>query len=163
MSYELPRWKPVNRLRLLKISYRDPQFVQFYDLDQQDFSSIALKLKNGIRLSENEDYRYWVHVATVILQVLEKPEWKAKSYKEKCSLYEFALPRVLKAVPSYDPARGTVLNIAFQACKNGFNMYYRRMKQTANKEKRIQDHLESCFSDYISEISDGKVNTREFD
>lgn len=163
MGYELPKWKEVNRRRIHQISYKDPQFVKFYDLDQTDFSALALKLKLGFKLNDAEDYRYWMHIVTVVLQVLEKPEWKEKPYREKCDMYEFVVPKMLKAIPTYDPAKGSILNIAFQACKNGFFMFYRRKQQANNKSKRIQDHLDSCFSDYISEINSGKVNSQNYE
>lgn len=54
----LPHWHDPNRKRICTLSYTDPDFSKFYDLDKQDFKSLVLKLKAGQRLTSDENDRY---------------------------------------------------------------------------------------------------------
>ena len=145
MGYTIPRWSDPHRRRILNISYKDPKFCRYYDLDQVDFTYLVSKMKINMPLSEQENDRLGMHIYTMILNVLESPKWKKKSEEEREDLLEFASLELT------------------QCCVNAFNLKYRKEKREKNKDKRIQKHLDECFRDYLGEITDGKVNTQEYD
>ena len=55
------RWKSPNRKRQVGIKYTDPAYVIGYDLDNEDFTEIIIKLKNNEVLTAQEDKRYGSH------------------------------------------------------------------------------------------------------
>ncbi len=164
MSYILPRWIDPHRRRILNISYTDPRFCKYYDLDQNDFTLLVMKMQSNIPLTEPENDRLGVHMYTMILNVLETPKFKQKPQKEKEELFEYAAGELSCALFKFDPTLGKkIYSYAFTVCLNAFNMKYRVEQRLKRKEKKIQKHLDECFSDYMGEISDGKVTTQEFD
>ena len=164
MGYKLVRWSDPHRRRILNISYKDPRFCKYYDLDQNDFTYLVSKMKINMPLSEQENDRLGMHIFTMILNVLESPKWKKKSEEEREDLLEFASLELTQALPKFDPTLGKkIYSYAFTCCVNAFNLKYRKEKREKNKDKRIQKHLDECFRDYLGEITDGKVNTQEYD
>lgn len=55
---KLPKWKDPKRKRLINISYKDDDYCKYYDIDLQDLTDLVVKLKNGIRLTDEENDRY---------------------------------------------------------------------------------------------------------
>ena len=84
----IPRWSKVNRKRQIQISYKDPTFVRYYDLDLQDFTDIVLKLKRNEDLSVSENYRYGLYIMTMCIIVLEGPKFVMKTKDEKEKMIE---------------------------------------------------------------------------
>lgn len=57
---EAIKWSNPHRKRNIHVSYTDPDYVQGYDIDLQDFAYLVNKLHNNLRLTpqENDRYRY---------------------------------------------------------------------------------------------------------
>lgn len=70
--YKLPRWKETNRKRETNISYSDPRYVKYYDLDVEDFKNLVIKLHNNNILSPPENERYGIYLYTICYIVLER-------------------------------------------------------------------------------------------
>ena len=164
MGYTIPRWSDPHRRRILNISYKDPRFCRYYDLDQVDFTYLVSKMKINTPLSDTENDRLGMHIYTMILNVLETPKWKKKSKEEREDLLEFASFELLQALPKFDPSLGKkIYSYAFTCCVNAFNLKYRKDKRERNKDDKIQGHLAKCFFEYLGEIRNGKVTTQQFD
>ena len=88
MSYKLHLWKDPKRKRLTVISYTDPDYTKYYDLDLKDFTNIVVKVGNKQRLTNDEELRYTDYLYTMMNIVFENPKFKNKSVIEKEELQE---------------------------------------------------------------------------
>ena len=54
----IPKWKDPGRKRNTEISYKDPDYCKYYDIDLEDLTHIVSILKEGNILSDAENDRY---------------------------------------------------------------------------------------------------------
>ena len=159
MSYRLHIWKDPKRKRLTSISYTDPEYTKYYDLDLNDFTSIVVKVRNKQRLTNNEELRYTDYLYTIMNIVLENPKFKNKPVIEKEELQEQAIMELLQALPSFDPNKGSSLySYAYRCCYTAYCHYYTNKIKDYNKKKAIEEHCMSELNEYLEFIGTGKVN-----
>lgn len=84
----LPRWNTVNRTRKHNISYKDPEYVKYYDLDSADFEYLVSKLQRNERLTRDENDRYGIYILTICLIVQENKQFKIKPLWEREEMLE---------------------------------------------------------------------------
>lgn len=159
MSYKLHLWKDPKRKRFTAISYTDPDYTKYYDLDLNDFTSIVVKVRNKQRLSTNEELRYTDYLYTIMNIVFENPKFKNKSVSEKEELQEQAIMELLQALPSFDPNKGSSLySYAYRCCYTAYCHYYTNKIKDYKKKKAIEDHCMNELNEYLEFIGTGKVN-----
>lgn len=152
----IPRWSKVNRKRQIQISYKDPNFVRYYDLDLKDFTDIVLKLKKNEDLSVSENYRYGLYIMTMCIIVQEGPKFVMKTKDEKEKMIEVQYYELLTKIHNFDPALGSIYSYSYKIAWNAGIHYFKELIKNDKKEKRIQAHLDACTMDYNSEITSGK-------
>lgn len=163
MSYKLHLWKNPNRKRLTNISYTDPNYTKYYDLDVDDFTNIVVKLGNKLRLTQDEDLRYTDYLYTIMNIVFENPKFKKKSVTEKEELQEQAIFELLGALPSFDPNKGSSLySYAYRCCYTSFCHYYTNKIKDYSKRQAIEEHCQAELAEYLEFIGNGKVNTNNY-
>lgn len=160
MSYTLHLWKNPNRKRLTTISYKDPDYTKYYDLDLKDFTEIVVKLHNkDTRLTQDEELRYTVYLYTVMNIVFENPKFKKKSVSEKEELQEQAIFELLYALPHFDVTKGSSLySYAYRCCYIAYCHYYTNKSKEYKKQKAIEEHCMKELDEYLESISTSKVS-----
>lgn len=153
----IPRWKKVNRKRKIQISYSDPDFVQYYDIDLTDFTDIVLKLKNNQDLTEQESIRYGLYVITICMITLEGPKFVKKTKAEKEKMIEVQYYELLTKIHNFDPTLGSIYSYSYKIAWNAGIHYFKDLIKNDKREKRIQAHLDACLGDYKSEVTSGKT------
>lgn len=160
MSYKLKLWKNPNRKRLTNISYTDPNYTKYYDLDVDDFTNIVVKLGDKQRLTQDEELRYTDYLYTIMNIVFENPKFKKKSVTEKEELQEQAIFELLGALPSFDPNKGSSLySYAYRCCYTSFCHYYTNKIKDYSKRQAIEEHCQAELDEYLEFIGNGKVNS----
>lgn len=145
----LPTWKKVNRKRMLNISHLSPMFVDYYDLDSEDFTELVLKLKNKERLSDSENERYGKYILTICLIVLEGPKFKKKPQQEKEEVIEQQYYELLQGITTFNPERGSKLfSYAYRIAYVAAVHYYTGKQQDKLEEDAIVEHCERELLDY---------------
>lgn len=152
----IPRWSKVNRKRQIQISYKDPTFVRYYDLDLQDFTDIVLKLKRNEDLSVSENYRYGLYIMTMCIIVLEGPKFVMKTKDEKEKMIEVQYYELLTKIHTFDPALGSIYSYSYKIAWNAGIHYFKELIKKEKREKKLNKHLDECYQDYMSEITQGK-------
>ena len=152
----IPRWSKVNRKRQIQISYKDPTFVRYYDLDLQDFTDIVLKLKRNEDLSVSENYRYGLYIMTMCIIVLEGPKFVMKTKDEKEKMIEVQYYELLTKIHTFDPALGSIYSYSYKIAWNAGIHYFKEIIKKEKREKKLKKHLDECYEDYMSEITQGK-------
>lgn len=152
----IPRWSKVNRKRQIQISYKDPTFVRYYDLDLQDFTDIVLKLKRNEDLSVSENYRYGLYIMTMCIIVLEGPKFVMKTKDEKEKMIEVQYYELLTKIHTFDPALGSIYSYSYKIAWNAGIHYFKDVIKKEKREKKLKKHLDECYEDYMSEITQGK-------
>lgn len=164
MSYKLKLWKNPNRKRLINISYTDKDYVKYYDLDLNDFTNIVVKVRNGHRLTNDEELRYTDYLYTIMNIVFDNPKFKKKSVTEKEELQEQAIMELLQALPNFDVNKGSSLySYAYRCCYIAYCHYYTNKIKDFKKHKAIEEHCMKELDIYLESIGTGKVNTTEVD
>lgn len=164
MSYKLKLWKNPNRKRLINISYTDKDYVKYYDLDLNDFTNIVVKVRNGQRLTNDEELRYTDYLYTIMNIVFDNPKFKKKSVTEKEELQEQAIMELLQALPNFDVNKGSSLySYAYRCCYIAYCHYYTNKIKEYKKSKAIEEHCMKELDIYLESIGTGKVNTSEID
>lgn len=153
----IPRWSKVNRKRQIQISYKDPTFVRYYDLDLEDFTDIVLKLKRNEDLSVSENYRYGLYIMTMCIIVLEGPKFVMKTKDEKEKMIEVQYYELLTKIHTFDPALGSIYSYSYKIAWNAGIHYFKDVIRKEKREKKLKKHLDECYEDYMSEITQGKT------
>lgn len=160
MSYKLHIWKNPNRKRLINISYTDKDYVKYYDLDLNDFTAIVLKVRNGQRLTDDEELRYTVYLYTIMNIVFDNPKFKKKSVTEKEELQEQAIFELLLALPHFNVDKGSSLySYAYRCCYIAYCHYYTNKNKDYGKHKAIEEHCMNEYDEYLESICTGKVDS----
>lgn len=152
----IPRWSKVNRKRQIQISYKDPSFVRYYDLDLKDFTDLVLKLKRNDDLSASENYRYGLYIMTICIIVQEGPKFVMKTKDVKEKMIEVQYYELLTKIHTFDPALGSIYSYSYKIAWNAGIHYYKDLIKKEKREKKLNKHLDECYEDYMSEITQGK-------
>ena len=157
----LPTWHKVSRKRMLNISYLSPMFVDYYDLDSEDFTDLVLKLKDEERLTEAQNERYGKYILTICLIVLEGPKFKKKPQLEKEEVIEQQYYELLQGITSFDPDRGSKLfSYAYRIAYCAAIHYYTGKKEDEDKQNAIVEHCERELELYYDECMSHKTPRR---
>lgn len=156
----LPEWKPVGRKRRVSISRGDPDFVRFYDIDNGDFTALVLKLKSGLRLTEEENDRYGDYVLTIGLIVMENRKFKNKPAREKEGILEQQYMELLTGITTFDPSRGSsIYSYAYRIAYCAAIHYYDDIRERAERQEAIEEHCRRELEEYYDEFMDHKVRS----
>lgn len=137
-----------NRKRITDISYKDKEYVPYFDIDKKDFESIVLKLNKGVSLSKEENKRYGEYVLSVTESILEGPRFRAKPNDEKEELRDKIYFEILTQVPEhYKDPRGTIYNYSYRCGYLAAIHYY---TDAVKESKRFDDALEG-LNDWYKE------------
>ena len=137
-----------NRKRITDISYKDKEYVPYFDIDKKDFESIVLKLNKGVSLSKEENKRYGEYVLAVSESILEGPRFRAKPNDEKEELRDKIYFEILTQVPThYKEPRGTIYNYSYRCGYLAAVHYY---TDQVKESKRYDDALEG-LNDWYKE------------
>lgn len=161
---KLPIWRNPNRKRNTNISYKDKDFVKYYDLDLQDLSELIDKLRNDERLTEQENNRYGIHVMTIALIVQENDKFKKKCLTEREEMLDQQILELLTGLPHFDKDKGSsIYSYAYRIGYTSACHYYTNKIKDYKKHKAIEEHCMKELDIYLESIGTGKVNTTEID
>lgn len=159
MSYKLHLWKDPKRKRLTSISYKDPDYTKYYDLDLEDLTELIDKLRNEERLNEQENNRYGIYVITIALIVQENPKFKNKSLNEREGMLDQQILELLTGLPYFDKSKGSsIYSYAYRIGYTAACHYYTNKIKDYKKKKAIEEHCMSELNEYLEFIGTGKVN-----
>lgn len=154
----IPRWKDPHRRRSMKISWNSPDYAKYYDLDVSDFTQLTKKIHDGQDLSEMENDRYGVYILTTCIAVLGGPKFVLKPKREKEQIIEQQYLELLCKLPkNFDEGAGSIHSYAYRIAYTSAIHYYEDLTTEYHKEKKIQDHLDTCMEDYLAEVREGKT------
>lgn len=154
---QLPRWRKVNRKRLTNISYLSPLFVDYYDLDTEDFTYLVMKLKNNERLTSDENDRYGKYILTMCLITMEGPKFKNKPVWEREEMIEQQYMEMLSGITTFNPNKGKIYSYAYRIGYTAACHYYTDKIEEAKKQEAITEHCKEELWDYLEEFSDHKT------
>lgn len=154
---QLPRWRKVNRKRLTNISYLSPLFVDYYDLDTEDFTYLVMKLKNNERLTCDENARYGKYILTVCLITMEGPKFKNKPVWEREEMIEQQYMEMLSGITTFNPNKGKIYSYAYRIGYTAACHYYTDKIEEAKKQEAITEHCKEELWDYLEEFNDHKT------
>ena len=155
---KLPTWNKVQRRRKIHISYTDPDFVEYYDIDLDDFTKLVVKLRNKERLTEAENDRYGLYILTVALIVQENKKFKNKTLTEKEEMIEQQYMELLQGLPTFNPNKGcSIYSYAYRIGYTSACHYFTFKIDEAEEWKAIEEHCKQELEDYYYEWSDHKV------
>ncbi len=153
----IPRWRKVDRKRHSSISYSDPDFVKYYDIDLDDFEYLVNKLKNNERLTEAENDRYGVYIVTMCIIVQQGPKFKNKPVNEREEMIEQQYFELLTGITTFDPNKGRLYSYAYRIAYVAAVHYYTDMKEEKERQEAITDHCYEELNDYLEQFKDHKV------
>lgn len=137
-----------NRKRIIDISYKEKEYIPYYDVDKKDFESIVLKLNHGESLTKEENKRYGEYVLSVTESILEGPRFRAKSNDEKAELRDKIYFEILTQVPAhYKEPRLTIYNYSYRCGYLAAIHYY----TDAVKESKRMDDAFDGFVEFHNE------------
>lgn len=154
------RWKSPNRKRQVGIKYTDPAYVIGYDLDNEDFTEIIIKLKNNEVLTAQEDKRYGEYVLTVIEMVLENSKFKAKTSEEKYEMRDIMYYEMCTGLLSFKPEKkSNIFSYAYRIAYVAGIHYFTNKEKYRKKSDAIMEHCMEELQEYIDSITDHKKRT----
>lgn len=153
------RWKNPGRKRNLNTKYTDPNYVIGYDLDNEDFQNIIIKLKNKEALTYQENVRYGNHILTIIEVVLENNKFKDKPNEEKAEIRDQMAFELCTGITTFNPNKGSsIFSYAYRIAYVAGIHYYTKKSKDLTKQEAIMAHCLEELDEYISAISSHKVN-----
>lgn len=156
---EIPKWINPGRKRNTNISYTDPNYTKYYDLDLDDFTKLVIKLRNKQQLNEIENNRYGIYILTIALIVQEGPKFKKKPKQEREEMLEYQTLELLTGLPQFDPNRGSsIYSFAYRIGYTSACHYYTDKITDYNKKQEIDKHCEEEWLSYMEEFSNHKVS-----
>lgn len=154
---QIPRFKRVDRKRLIHISYTDPEYVKYYDLDLDDFQGLVMKLKKGDPLTDAENDRYGIYIITVCIIVQEGPKFKNKPVWEREEMIEQQYMEMLSGITTFNPVKGKIYSYAYRIGYTAACHYYTDKIEEAKKQEAIMEHCKEELWDYLEEFNDHKT------
>lgn len=146
------------RPRDRQLQYTDPSFILGYDVDLNDFTHLIRKQQHFFRLSESENERYFLWILTMLAVMLEGPRMKKKTRVEKNQICEHVYPILAKNLIKFDTTRGkSIFSYCYKAAYLESLKFFHARDRAKKHDRAIQDHLDSCVEEYMSEISDCKI------
>lgn len=156
----LPRWKNPGRKRILLISYNDPKYCKYYDLDVEDFTNLVIKLCNKEILSEQENNRYGIYLITITYIVLENSKFKNKSSEEKSEMADQITYELCTGLLSYKPEKkSNIYSYAYRIAYVAGIHYFTNKEKDRKKSETIMEHCMEELQEYLDSITDHKVKT----
>lgn len=161
---QIPIWKDPHRKRNIRSNYLDKEYVKYYDLDLQDLSELVEKLRNGERLTDNENDRYGIYLITICLIVQENPKFKNKSRLEREEILDQQLFELLTGIKSFNPNKGSsIYSYAYRIGYTAVCHYYTFKNKEKEEQDKIVAHVKEELDDYYYEFSTHKVNTQNYE
>lgn len=157
---KLPTWINPHRKRRSDISYTDPTYTKYYDLDLSDFQQLVMKLKSGERLSESENDRYGVYILTVCIICMEGPRFKNKPYQEKEQILEQQYWELLPGVLMFNPDKGKLYSYAYRIAYTAACHFYTNRQEHGRRQKCIDEHCQEEYDLYLDEYSTHKIGVQ---
>ena len=152
---KLLSWNRVERKREKKISHTDENFVWGYDLDLDDLS-LLISRHNGMSISEAESDRLYRYVMTMINIVFENPKVNPRSVEEKEAIADHMFMKVWGAL-KYIKDGSNPYSYLYRSGFTAVGEYYNGLFRERRKEDAIQEHLQTCYDEYMSEFADHKT------
>ena len=154
---QLPRWHKVNRTRKCNISYKDPMYVKYYDLDSTDFEYLVSKLQNNQRLTEDENNRYGIYILTICLIVQEHKQFKMKPLWEREEMLDQMYYELLCAITGFNSAKGKIYSYAYRIGYTAACHYFTNKIDDKKKRDAIEEHCKEELESYLYEYSSHKT------
>ena len=149
----IPAFRQTKRRRKLSISFSDPDFVKYYDLDSEDLRNLVIKLKNGEVLTGQENDRYGVHILTLCRMVLAHQKFRNAPMPVKSAIVDEMYFELLSKLHKFDPSHGSsVFSYAYRIGYTAGIHYFKREERTKRHDLIIADHCKECINDYLEEI-----------
>lgn len=146
------------RPRDRQLQYTDPSFILGYDVDLSDFTDLIRKKQQFFRLSEFENQRYFLWILTMLAVMLEGPRMKKKTRLEKNQICEHVYPILAENLVKFDTTRGkSIFSYCYKAAYLESLKFFHFRDRAKRHDQSIQNHLDSCVEEYMSEISDCKI------
>lgn len=152
-------FKKVNRKRIKKIRYTDPEYVSGYDVDLIDFQELNDKRIKAIPLTPAEDHRYGVYILTMVEIVMEGPKFRNKVGIERQEVKDQAAFELTIALMSFNPERGSIFSFSYYCAYVGAIHYYTAKAKLKKKEQIILDAFNVLID---SNYRGKKVNTSNY-
>lgn len=144
----IPHWKDPNRRRNTTISYKDPDYTKYYDLDANDFTDLVLKLKNNQILTKEENTRYGIYILTICLIVQEHRRFKNKPLLERQELIEQQYMELLQYITGFNPDKGKIYSYSYRIAYTAAIHYYESKKKDKLEQDIIEAHCREELNDY---------------
>ena len=143
-----------NRKRIIDISYKNKEYVPYFDIDKKDFESIVLKLNHGETLTKEENKRYGEYVLSVTESILEGPRFRAKPNDEKEELRDKIYFEILTQVPAhYKEPRGTIYNYSYRCGYLAAIHYYTDAVKESKRYDDAQEGLQNYYKEIYNEVT----------
>ena len=153
----IPTWKNPNRKRRIDISWTDPDYTKYYDLDLSDFTELVQKQQQGERLTEQEGNRYGVYILTICIIVMEGPKFKNKTIQEKEEIIEQQYMELLPGILLFNPEKGKIYSYSYRIAYTAACHYYTNKTEQYRRQKCIDEHCQEEYDFYLDEYSTHKV------
>ncbi len=149
----IPPFKQVTRKRKLSISYNDPKFVRYYDLDSNDLQDLVIRLKNGEELTDPENERYGVHILTLCRMVLAHQKFRNAPLPVKSAIVDEMYFELLSKLHKFDPSHGSsIFSYAYRIGYTAGIHYFKREERTKRHDLLISNHCQECLEEYLEEV-----------
>ena len=143
-----------SRKRIIDISYKNKEYVPYFDIDKKDFESIVLKLNHGETLTKEENKRYGEYVLSVTESILEGPRFRAKPNDEKEELRDKIYFEILTQVPAhYKEPRGTIYNYSYRCGYLAAIHYYTDAVKESKRYDDAQEGLQNYYKEIYNEVT----------
>lgn len=153
----LPRWKNPSRKRILLISYNDPNYCKYYDLDVEDFTNLVNKLHNKEILTEQENNRYGIYLITITYIVLENPKFRNKSIEERSEIVDQINYELCIGLPCFNKDKGnSIYSYAYRIAYVAGIHYFTNKEKDRKKSETIMEHCMEELQEYLDSITDHK-------
>lgn len=152
-------FKKVNRKRIKKIRYTDPEYVSGYDIDLIDYQELNDKRIKAIPLTPAEDKRYGVYILTMVEIVMEGPKFRNKVGIERQEVKDQAAFELTIALMAFNPERGAIFSFSYYCAYVGAIHYYTDKAKLNKKEQIILDAFNALIN---SNYRGKKVNTSNY-
>ena len=148
-------WKTVDRRREKNIRYTDSQFVWGYDLDLEDLSELIGRF-NEQTISSVEENRLYKYTMTMMNIVLENPKVHPRSMEETDSLTDHMFMKVWGAL-RYIKRGANPYSYLYRSGITAVSEFYKKRYKDREREEVLNEHLERCYDEYMSEFADHKT------